>query len=171
MIMQFRKSFLIALAALGLATSASAQAVKPISQLPSATVPLGTAAVPLLQGGATKQAPAAALGIPIAGSVAPTPLARYQLWWNTATNPPTWEIYDGAQWVPLGSLDLTSHVFNIDASRAPTTVAGLGTCNSGAKGTRGFATDANSTTFLATAAGGGSNKVPVVCDGTNWVIG
>jgi hypothetical protein len=118
--MQFRKSFLIALVALGLATSASAQAVKPISQLPSATVPLGTAAVPVLQGGATKQAPAAALGIPIAGSVAPTPLARYQLWWNTATNPPTWEIYDGAQWVPLGSLDLTSHVFTSINQLAPT---------------------------------------------------
>jgi hypothetical protein len=55
--MQFRKSFLIALVALGLATSASAQAVKPISQLPSATVPLGTAAVPVLQGGAAVQAP------------------------------------------------------------------------------------------------------------------
>lgn len=52
-----------------------------------------------------------------------------------------------------------------------TTVAGLATCNSGAKGTRDFVTDANATTFLSTVAGGGANNVPVVCDGTNWVIG
>ena len=36
---------------------------------------------------------------------------------------------------------------------------------------RAFATDANSTTFGSTVAGGGSNKVPVYSDGTNWIIG
>lgn len=39
------------------------------------------------------------------------------------------------------------------------------------QGQRSFITDCNSTTFLAAAAGGGSNKVPVTFDGTNWVIG
>jgi hypothetical protein len=38
-------------------------------------------------------------------------------------------------------------------------------------GARAFVTDATSTTFHATVAGGGSNKVPVVSDGTNWLIG
>lgn len=38
-------------------------------------------------------------------------------------------------------------------------------------GARAFVTDATATTFLSTVAGGGSNKVPVVSDGTNWLIG
>lgn len=54
---------------------------------------------------------------------------------------------------------------------AAVAVASLQTCNAAAKGTRSFVTDANATTFLSTVAGGGANNVPVVCDGTNWVIG
>ncbi len=38
-------------------------------------------------------------------------------------------------------------------------------------GQRSFITDATSTTFLAAAAGGGANKVPVVYDGAAWVLG
>jgi hypothetical protein len=38
-------------------------------------------------------------------------------------------------------------------------------------GARSFVTDANSTTFLSPAIGGGSNKVPVVSDGAIWLIG
>ncbi len=53
----------------------------------------------------------------------------------------------------------------------PTIVGSLPTCNSGATGTFAFVTDATATTFLSTVAGTGSNKVPVVCNGTNWVIG
>jgi hypothetical protein len=34
-----------------------------------------------------------------------------------------------------------------------------------------FVTDANATTFASIVAGGGSNGVPVYCDGTNWRIG
>lgn len=41
----------------------------------------------------------------------------------------------------------------------------------GKQGVRCFVTDANATTFLSTVAAGGSNKVPVVSDGTNWLIG
>lgn len=51
------------------------------------------------------------------------------------------------------------------------TVATLQTCNAGNKGARSFVTDANATTFLSTVAAGGANNVPVVCNGTNWVIG
>lgn len=52
-----------------------------------------------------------------------------------------------------------------------TTVASLPTAANAGAGARAFVTDANSTTFLSTVAGGGANKVPVVSDGTNWIIG
>ena len=38
-------------------------------------------------------------------------------------------------------------------------------------GARAFVLDATSTTFLAAVVGGGTNKVPVVDNGTAWVIG
>lgn len=57
------------------------------------------------------------------------------------------------------------------AGLSPRTVAELPSAALYGAGTRGFVTDANSTTFLSTVAGGGANKVPVVSDGTNWLIG
>lgn len=36
---------------------------------------------------------------------------------------------------------------------------------------RAFVSDANATTFNSVVAGGGANRVPVFCDGTNWRIG
>jgi hypothetical protein len=39
------------------------------------------------------------------------------------------------------------------------------------QGQRAFVTDATATTFLSIVAGSGTNKVPVVYNGTNWVIG
>lgn len=50
-----------------------------------------------------------------------------------------------------------------------TTVAALP--SSPVAGMRGFVTNANTATFGATAAGGGANAVPVVYNGTNWVVG
>ena len=50
-------------------------------------------------------------------------------------------------------------------------VAGLPSAATAGAGARAFVTDANATTFLSVVAGGGSNKVPVVSDGTNWLIG
>lgn len=52
-----------------------------------------------------------------------------------------------------------------------TTVASLPAAATAGAGARAFVTDANATTFLSTVAGGGANKVPVVSDGTNWLIG
>lgn len=52
-----------------------------------------------------------------------------------------------------------------------TTVGALATCGATIAGARHFVTDANTTTFMVTAAAGGANAVPVVCNGTNWVIG
>lgn len=52
-----------------------------------------------------------------------------------------------------------------------TTVGSLPAASAALTGARAFVTDANSTTFLATAVGGGANAVPVVCNGSAWVIG
>ena len=51
------------------------------------------------------------------------------------------------------------------------TVANLASAATAGAGARAFVTDATATTFLSTVAGGGANKVPVVSDGTNWLIG
>jgi len=51
------------------------------------------------------------------------------------------------------------------------TVATLPSASTAGAGARAFVTDATATTFATAVAGGGSNKVPVVSDGTNWIIG
>lgn len=51
------------------------------------------------------------------------------------------------------------------------TVATLPSASASGAGARAFVTDATATTFASIAAGGGTNKVPVVSDGTNWIIG
>lgn len=51
------------------------------------------------------------------------------------------------------------------------TVAGLPAAATAGAGARAFVTDANATTFLSVVAGGGANAVPVVSNGTNWLIG
>ena len=50
-------------------------------------------------------------------------------------------------------------------------VASLPSASTAGAGARSFVTDATATTFATTVAGGGANKVPVVSDGTNWIIG
>lgn len=52
-----------------------------------------------------------------------------------------------------------------------TTYSGLPVASVAGAGARSFITDANTTTFLAIAGGGGSNAVPVVSNGTNWIVG
>lgn len=52
-----------------------------------------------------------------------------------------------------------------------TTVGNLPSAATVGAGARAFVTDANSTTFLSTVAGGGANAVPVVSDGSSWLIG
>lgn len=94
-----------------------------ISTLPQAAVPLNDEPVPLVQSGQTRQVPAAAFSIPKQRTTAPTPLSRYQEWWDTSTSPPTLKVYDGTQWVPVGTLDNTGHVWTslngIPLSSAP----------------------------------------------------
>lgn len=52
-----------------------------------------------------------------------------------------------------------------------TTYSGLPSAASAGAGARSFITDANSTTFLAIVGGGGGYSVPVVSNGTNWIVG
>jgi hypothetical protein len=51
------------------------------------------------------------------------------------------------------------------------TVGKLPSAVSTGAGVRSFVSDATTTTFASIAAGGGSNKIPVYSDGTNWRIG
>ena len=53
----------------------------------------------------------------------------------------------------------------------PTTVGGGASCTSGLAGARSFATNSSVTTFNSIAVGGGTNGVPIFCDGTNWRVG
>ena len=52
-----------------------------------------------------------------------------------------------------------------------TTYSSLPIAGTAGAGARSFITDANTTTFLAIVAGGGSNAVPVVSNGTFWIVG
>lgn len=55
--------------------------------------------------------------------------------------------------------------------RPSSTVAALPACAAATTGGMAWVTDASATTFLSTVTSGGANKVPVSCDGANWVIG
>lgn len=66
-----------------------------------------------------------------------------------------------------------SNVVSLYAKNTPNTVAALASCT-GIAGTKAFVSDstvAGSGNFGAAVAGGGSNPVPVYCDGTTWRIG
>jgi hypothetical protein len=52
-----------------------------------------------------------------------------------------------------------------------TTVASLASAATVGTGARAFVTDATASTFASVVAGGGSNRVPVYSDGTDWRIG
>lgn len=68
-----------------------------------------------------------------------------------------------------GSIGATAYVYT-----GVVTVAGLVTCNAGAKGNRIMVSDASvvaAGNFGATVAGGGANALPVYCDGATWKIG
>lgn len=64
------------------------------------------------------------------------------------------------------SLSVTSYV-----KTTPVTVANLPAAATAGAGARAFVTDATSTTFNATATGGGANSVPVFSDGSAWKVG
>lgn len=51
------------------------------------------------------------------------------------------------------------------------TVATLPAAGTAGAGARAYVTDASATTFASVVAGGGANIVPVMSNGTNWIIG
>jgi hypothetical protein len=53
----------------------------------------------------------------------------------------------------------------------PVTVANLPSAATAGVGSRAFVTDSSVSTFGTTVAAGGSTKVPVYSDGTNWKVG
>ena len=59
----------------------------------------------------------------------------------------------------------------LNSSSDLSTVSGLGSAATAGAGARRYVTDATVTTFASTVVGGGSSKVPVYSDGTNWKIG
>ena len=56
-------------------------------------------------------------------------------------------------------------------ANVPLTVAELPSAITSGVGSRAFVTDSSVSTFGTTVAGGGSTKVPVYSDGTNWKVG
>jgi len=54
---------------------------------------------------------------------------------------------------------------------AAVTVANLPSAATAGAGARATVSDATATTFASTVAGGGANIVPVMSNGTNWIIG
>jgi hypothetical protein len=63
---------------------------------------------------------------------------------------------------------VSSYFSKIDANIL---FSNLPTANLVNQNVRTIITDANTTTFYSIVSGGGSNRVPVFCDGTNWRIG
>jgi len=56
-------------------------------------------------------------------------------------------------------------------ANVPVTVANLPSAATAGVGARAFVTNSSVSTFGSTVAGGGSTKVPVYSDGTNWKVG
>jgi hypothetical protein len=59
----------------------------------------------------------------------------------------------------------------VNQPSTPVTVAQLLSAAVSGVGARGFVIDASVSTFGSTVTGGGSTKVPVYSDGTNWKVG
>jgi hypothetical protein len=62
---------------------------------------------------------------------------------------------------------------SFDIARPPqsTTFDGLPSASASGAGARSFITNCSTNTFLSTAAGGGANAVPVVSNGSIWLVG
>ena len=56
-------------------------------------------------------------------------------------------------------------------ANVPVAVADLPSASTAGVGSRAFVTDSSVSTFGTTVAAGGSTKVPVYSDGTNWKVG
>ena len=121
---------------------------------------------------------------------------NYPIFWDTSANVGMWAVlgwgasFGGSFIIPTidvgisrlaaGSLavgngaagDKTGSITLKDVIFTPLTVATLPSASSALKGARAFVTDElAAVAFNTVATGGGSNNVPVFCDGTTWRIG
>lgn len=98
--------------------------------------------------------------------------AQWDLLSSGTLRPSAHNAYDLAQ----AAVRIRSGYFSTDVVVGRTikteamTVASLPSAATVGAGSRSFVTDATATTFLSVVAGGGANAVPVVSDGTNWLI-
>jgi len=97
-----------------------------------------------------------------------TPTGAWSISGTTANN---WTNFGTAGQVLTSNGPSAAVSWSNPAKTPATTYSGLGSASTAGAGARGFITDCTTTTFLATAAGGGSNPVPVVSNGTNWLVG
>ena len=63
------------------------------------------------------------------------------------------------------------NVMNNSFKSRSNTVANLTSISSAGVGARSFVTDSANNTFGSTVYSGGSNNVPVFCNGTHWLVG
>ena len=73
----------------------------------------------------------------------------------------------GVTWLALGS---TAATFGKPVKLPSYTVATLPAAGTVGAGSMAYVTDSNTTTYNATVAGGGANKITVTSDGTNWKV-
>ena len=69
------------------------------------------------------------------------------------------------------TIDATIAAFSLPVVLPSYTVAGLPSAATVGAGAMAYVTDSNTTTFNATVASGGANKIKVTSDGTNWKVG
>lgn len=74
-------------------------------------------------------------------------------------------------WSYLKSVDDRLRLMITAYGTGVVTAANLPSAAQAGAGARAFVTDATATTFNSVVAGGGANAVPVVSNGTNWLIG
>jgi hypothetical protein len=80
-------------------------------------------------------------------------------------------IGNGSNTITLGNASIVSTHLRGYIKQTPVAVASLVAAATAGAGARAFVNNANSTTFASIVAAGGSNVVPVYCDGTDWRIG
>jgi hypothetical protein len=87
--------------------------------------------------------------------------------WENGSIRGTWAFNSGKPEVNDGSIWI-NNIRGIDGTY---TVGQLPSASLSGSGAKLFVTDASATTFASIVVGGGSNKVPVYSDGTDWRIG
>lgn len=82
------------------------------TNLPAGTLPLaGNEKTPIIQNNALVLVPAKGVGSVFQGSSAPPSPLLGTSWYNTSSNPNLLNVWDGGQWVGIGSLNTSTHTW------------------------------------------------------------